>query len=308
MTTMQKRAAAALAMALLVGAAAAPSLADPAPTGAMSDRSTETTSDQPNFVPSTVTLDARDVQVETGVQQIRDNATSYRAWTTPTLVRYGLNDRVELRVLSSAATHIRTLTSVDKGFSDVAIGFKGGFPTPATSPLRAAWMIDAALPTGSQAVRTPGVRPSAALTLAWQLPNHTSFGGFAGARADEDVTHQRFTNGLAGVNVTHDWNTRLKTFAELDARSITTVSRGGKQMMWNLGAGWAPLEATQLNAAVGFGLKDNDPDFSWSLGLTRRFTPHVPGALSHNSKDSKDDKSTKGDATPSASTESTDGK
>lgn len=290
------RVAVGFAMASLVCAAAVPARAD--------EPSPPVTTDSPNFVPSTRAVETGDLQIETGVQQLRDGSgpTLLRAWTTPTTLRFGLEHQTEFRVTTDAASHVRTLGTVDKGFSDIALGIKGVVPGSFDPRFSAAWVVDAALPTGSQALRTPGVRPSVALTLGWQLPHATSLRGVGGVRMDEDLDHQRFANGLLGVNVTRAWNARFQTFGELDARAIRSNSRGGKLMMWNVGAGWAPLAGTQLDAAMGFGLKDNDPDFAWTLGITRRFTPHVPGALSHNQQKKKDD------ATPSASTESTDGK
>ena len=39
------------------------------------------------------------------------------------------------------------------------------------------------------------------------------------------------------------------------------------------------LPGTQLDATTGWGIKDNDTDFQWKLGFSRRFRAPSPGAM-----------------------------
>ena len=256
----------------------------PAPESVASDNAIVT--DRPTFVASTTTVGEHNIQIETGVQRIQDgeDLNLLRTWTTPTLIRLGTPRGYELRVQTEAFTRVRTIAGASNGMADLELGVKGQVPGSLDPRLSLAWMAQALVPTGSERFRTAydGVRPSLRLAAAWQLPQQTSVGVMPGIRWDQDAANERFFTGMLGVNVARVWNPRLRSYAEMTAREIREQTRGGKNMVWDVGSAWHVQPDTQLDAAVGFGLKDNDTDLIWTVGLSRRFTPSVPGTLGSN--------------------------
>jgi hypothetical protein len=258
------------------------SLATPGLAAAVADEFIVT--DRPAFVVSTRTVDANTVQVETSVERSQDgeDANLFRTWTTPTLLRYGLKHQMEIRLESDFISHVRYDTEVTNGVSDISLGLKGTSPRSFNPNLTMAWMVDALLPTGTEDIGGNGVRPSVRLAADWQFPNQTSLGVMPGCRADRDDTGDWYPTGMLGVNVAHNWNPRVRAYAEMSARTIRSDNRGGKNVVWDLGGAWRVSPDTQLDGSVGFGLKENDTDLIWTLGLSRRFTPRALGAGGHH--------------------------
>lgn len=290
----------ALSLAMLVLAFAAPL--------ALADSASNTISidpDLPGTVGSTTLVGEGNVQVETSLARTQDGSgTAFmRAWSTPTLLRLGMPN-YEVRLSTDAYSHVRTYNSLNTGVSDVTLGLKGVVPQTLDKDLSLSVIVQAGLPSGAQQVRNKGVRPELQFVGAWQLPNQNSIGAVAGVRSEVDFNDQRFPTGVLGMDFTHTWNPVFSTYAEVAARQIRGASRGGKNMMWALGAGWRAMQGTQLDATAGWGLKDNDTDMAFTLGISRRFHPPAPGQWSHKQEqkqEQKPDQTTQ--TTPSATTE-----
>ncbi len=250
-----------------------------------------------SVVPGTSLIGEGNVQLEANVARASDGqgTAMTRAWSTPTLVRLGMPN-YEVRVLSSGYSRLRTYSSVDNGMADFQVGIKGVMPQTFDRDLSMAVVLQAGLPGGSSQFKQTGFRPELQLVSAWQLPNANSISGVAGISSNVDNKGDRYPNGILGLNFAHGWNPRVSTYAEVAGREIRTASRGGKNMQWSLGGAWKAMPGTQLNASAGWGIKDNDTDFAWKLGVSRRFRPPSPGAMSK-----KEDKQP--EPTPSATTE-----
>jgi hypothetical protein len=282
----------ALCLAALLAVAAPAALADTA------GIDPDFRSDQRGFVPSTGLAGEGNVQVETGVAGLQDGtgSASLDAWSTPTVLRFGMPSNYEVRLQSAAYSHVRTPSTVNSGMSDLMVGIKTIVPQSYAHQVSLAALIQATFPSGSSQIKSNGVRPEFQLIGEWRLPNATSIGGVAGMRSDVDVNDNRYPTGVLGMNLNHTWSERFDTYAEFTGREIRTAQYGGKNMVWGLGGAWHALPSTQINASVGWGLKDNDTDTAWAIGITQRFRPPTPGALTHKH-------SPKTDETPSASTE-----
>lgn len=283
----------ALGLALLMGSLVA--------TVAVAGPSGETSVTEPDFasdVPGTGLISEGNVQLEANVARASDGKGTEmtRAWTTPTLLRLGMPN-YEFRVQSSGYSRTRTYNSTNHGLSAFSVGVKGVLPQTYDRDLSLAVVLQAGLPSGSTHFEHKGVRPEFQLIGAWQLPNANSVGGVAGISAEVDnVTGDRFPNAILGVNFAHSWNPRVSTYTEIAGREIRSASRGGKNLQYSLGGAWRAMPGTQLNASAAWGLKDNDTDFTWKLGVSRRFRPPSPGSMSK-----KED--TQPQETPSATTE-----
>ncbi len=282
----------ALGLALLMGSLAA--------TVALAGPSGESSVTEPDFasdVPGTALIGEGNVQLEANVARASDGKGTEmtRAWSTPTLVRLGMPN-YEFRVQSAGYSRLRTYNSVDNGMSDFSVGVKGVLPQTYDRDLSVAVVLQAGLPGGSSQFKQKGVRPEFQLISAWQLPNANSVAGVAGISSEVDNNGDRFANGILGVNFAHSWNPRVSTYTEVAGREIRSASRGGKNLQWSLGGAWKALPGTQLNASAAWGLKDNDTDFAWKLGVSRRFRPPSPGSMSKKEE-------AQPEQTPSATTE-----
>ena len=248
-------------------------------------------------VPGTSLVGQGNVQLEANVARASDGqgAAMTRVWSTPTLLRLGMPN-YEIRVQSSVYSRVRTYNSVNNGMSDLTLGIKGMIPQSYDRDLSLAVVLQAGLPSGSKQFKQDGVRPEVQFLGAWQLPHDNAVSGIAGLRSDVDNGGGRFATGVLGMNFAHTWNPRVTTYGEVAAREIRTAARGGKNMMLGMGAAWRAMPGTQLDATAGWGIKDNDTDFQWKLGFSRRFRPPSPGAMSK--KDEKPQVET-----PSATTE-----
>ena len=248
-------------------------------------------------VANTSLIGEGDMQVETSVARTQDgDGTAFsRVWSTPTLLRFGMPN-YELRVSTPAYARVRTFSGLATGMADVTLGLKGIVPQSWDKDLSLALLVQASLPSGSQLVRNKGVRPEMQVLGAWALPSENVIRATAGVRADVDAADLRYPTGVLGLNFTHTWNPAFFTYGELAARQIRSAKNGGKNTMFGFGAGWRPMAATQLDATAAWGVKDNDTDMAFTLGISRRFHPPAPGQWGHK-------QDTQPETPPSASTE-----
>lgn len=280
-------------VALSVAFAAPAALADPAGNDPVMN------SDQRGFVPTSGLAGEGNIQVETGVSGAEDGTgtSSTTAWSTPTVLRFGMPNNYEIRLQSAAYSHVHTSSATTAGMADLMVGMKTILPQTYVRQVSLAALIQATFPSGSEQLKNNGVRPEFQLIGQWRLPNDNAISGFAGLRSDVDQTdNSRYPTGMLGVNYSHTWSSRFDTYAEVAGREIRTAQYGGKNMMWDVGGAWRALPTTEINGLIGYGLKDNDTDMTWKIGISQRFRPPAPGALSH-----KEPKKT--DETPSATTE-----
>ena len=282
----------ALCLATLVLAFAAPlALAG------SSGNSTPIGPDLPGAIGTPTLVGQGNMQVETSVAGTQDgDGTAYtRVWSTPTLLRFGMPN-YEIRVTAAPYSRVRTYSEVNTGRADMTLGIKGVVPQNWDKDLALAVLVQAGLPSGSAEIKNKGVRPELQLVGSWQLANQNVVGAIAGVRSDVDNNDERYPTGVLGMNFTHTWNAAFTTYGEVAARQIRAASRGGKNIMYGLGTGWRAWPATQIDATAGWGLKDNDTDMHFTLGVSRRFHPPSPGQWGH-----KPDTETV--ETPSATTE-----
>jgi len=260
---------------------------------------TGTDPDQSTFVPGTSLVGQGNVQVELGVAQAKDgDGTSYmRAWTTPMLLRIGTPSTYEFRVQTNAYKRLRTYSAVESGMGDLTLGFKAAVPQNMNQNMSIAFVGQAAVPSGSETLNNHGFRPEVQLIGKLQMPNSNSLGAIAGLKYDMDQNDTRYKSATLAGNASHTWNAKWASYVEGGIEPWTNASRGGKNLMVNVGSSWCPMPASQLNATVGFGLKDNDTNLAWTVGYSRRFSPSAIKTYGH--KQDKDDSS----KTPSASSE-----
>jgi hypothetical protein len=237
------------------------------------------TTDRPDFVESSDVVGKGRFQIETSVAIERDQANfrKDRTLTTPTLLRFGVSDTVELRLETEGRTLYKSENSLTgatfetRGYSDLSAGLKwhvqdghGGSPS-------IAWLLHADLDSGSAPFQGNGIRPSLRLVTEWELPNDFSLGVMPGIIYDKTDDGQRFYNGVFGVVLGKAWNTRFRTFVEIAAPQIASAKYGGSMATFDVGAAYLLSNLCQIDLAYYRGINENAPDSRWSIGLSKKF-------------------------------------
>jgi hypothetical protein len=191
--------------------------------------------------------------------------------TTPTLLRYGLGDSLELRVETDGRTHAWSAAGGNaRGYADTELGIKWHVADAHGSAPSVGVLAHVALPTGSAAFRGEGVRPSLRVSSEWDLPAELSLGVMPGIAAETSDDGRRFTKGIFAVSLGKAWTAQLHGFVELAAPRIARARDGGNQFGVDAGLAYLPSENCQVDFSVGHGLNRRTPELSWNVGVSFR--------------------------------------
>lgn len=229
--------------------------------------------DRPDFVESSATVGAGVLQLETSAATdwTAVGSATERTVATPTLFRFGVSGRVELRVESDAYTRAsRTGTESVDGFSDAALGLKWHAADARGLRPSTALLLHADLPSGSRAFRTDGVRPSLRVVGEWELPAGFALGVMPGIVYDVDALGDRQWVTLFGATVGKPVSESLRFFVEFTGEALPI---GGVPAVTELDMGTALLlsKDVQLDLSTGFGLSKGAADHALAIGFSRRF-------------------------------------
>jgi len=235
--------------------------------------------DRPDFVESSDVVGRGRFQIETGYLSERtqaDGVTS-RTVTTPTLLRLGVNDAIELRVETDGYVR-NTLqdangTQRERGFSDVSLGVKWRVQEgdEAAGKPGLAWLLHVDVDSGSPAFRGQGLRPSLRGVAEWDLPNGFSVGVMPGLLIDKNAEGRRFAAGIFAVTVSKEWAPGWHGFVELAGQQLAAKKNGGAVVTFDTGVSYLVTESMQVDFAIARGLTSDSPDFQWGLGFSIRF-------------------------------------
>jgi hypothetical protein len=234
--------------------------------------------DRPDFVESSDVVGQGRVQIETSValERYRAGGVSTRTVSSPTLLRIGIGDSVELRVESEG--RVRAVTRVagaavttDNGYADTALGIKWhAFDARGALP-SVGLLLHADFDSGSAPFRAPGKGGSLRLAAEWDLPGEYALGIMPGLATQRNDDGRRFTAGIFGIVLGKAWNERLRTFVEYSAPRIARARDGGSVNTVDVGAAYLLADTVQIDTALSRGLNRNTPDWSWSAGLSIKF-------------------------------------
>ncbi|QNA88600.1 transporter [Massilia sp. Dwa41.01b] len=131
-------------------------------------------------------------------------------------------------------------------------------------------LVGAELPTGSQALRGVGVRPSLRVVGEWELPGEMQLGVMPGVAVLHERDAERTSYGLLGIALEKSFDARLRGFAELALPHIARSRHGGTEASVGLGAAWLLSKDCQLDTMFSRGLNHRTPYASWTVGLSFR--------------------------------------
>jgi len=236
--------------------------------------------DRPDVVESSQVVGKGRVQIETSVQWERQRGDGARVETlsTPTLLRIGAGERLELRVETDGRQRIRSSDSagVDRvsGYADSAVGIKWHVADQQGEGLAGrpsmAWLVHADLPSGSRVLRGHGVRPSLRLAAEWELGDGYGVGVMPGVALESDEAGKRYGFGILAATLGKEFNERVRGFVELAASQIARAAHGGTEATFDTGLTYLINKDCQLDLALARGLNRRSPDLRLGAGLSVR--------------------------------------
>lgn len=163
--------------------------------------------DRPDFVESSQVVGPGRFQVEWGFARERSDDASgarLRIDSTPTLLRLGVSDTLELRIETDGYQRSRSEASAplrvtrERGVADTSLGVKWHMQDgdQATGRPAIAWLLHVDVDTGSAAFRGSGLRPSLRVVGEWELADELSVGAMGGFAVDRNPDSGRFAAGI----------------------------------------------------------------------------------------------------------------
>ncbi len=216
--------------------------------------------DRPDFTASAVTVPVGAIQFEGGLT-FQDAGVDALIFGEP-LIRYGLRDRLELRVEVPSIVSLDDPVD-DTGLSDLSVGFKYELG-PSQNGWDMAVLGHLSLPTGGDKFSSDTIDPSAifvasrAISTRWSLATQAR-----GAIVGDDNDAVLETAGVFTYAIAQD----LSGFAGLSVRFQDNVDTG---VTLQTGVTRLIQELLQVDVHLGFGLTDTAPDFFIGAGIAYR--------------------------------------
>ncbi|BDT58485.1 hypothetical protein MasN3_19790 [Massilia varians] len=232
-------------------------------------------SDRPDFVESSKVVGKGRFQFEAGllVERERNAGTRERTLSTPTLLRFGIADTLELRVETDGRMNRHSTEegrrTTAAGYGDTALGLSwhvldGGEGRPSMAVL-----VSAEFDSGSRAFRGDGVRPALRVVGEWELSKEMTLGVMPGIGVERDEGG-RYRYGMLGVALEKEFGQRWSGFAEVALPHIARSRHGGTEASFDIGAAYLLSKDVQLDAMLSRGLNSRTPDVAFTVGLSIR--------------------------------------
>ena len=238
----------------------------------------EIATDRPDFVESALTVPRHHFQFETSAAVVDDDSGGVEStlWITPTLLRYGLFDRWELRLETAGYASVEEKTGSnttldESGWSDVALGVKWHTADGHDALPAQAWLLHTDLDTGQGVFKGRGVRASLRWVGEWDFQGIQAFGLMAGYASNKDDLDERYGAGVFGAVLGQQWTAKFRSFFELAAPQIASDEHGGDVATLDIGVAYLLRPNWQLDGAVYIGITDETPDVLYTIGLSALF-------------------------------------
>lgn len=236
--------------------------------------------DRPGIADGSTLVGPRKFQVETGVQteQHKDGDNHTRLVYTPTLLRYGLDNRYELRVESLGYQNARysapaTDTMTTDGYSPVSLGVKVHFQDskPSTHNLSLGTILRVFPASGSSDFRTHHATGDLRLVADWTLSPLWNINPNVGVGFYEDGTGKTYTSFLLPITVNYNVTPQLTFFAE-PALATPEQHSGGTSLIYDGGVTYIFSGNNQLDFSIGTGASGQTPPHPFvGFGFSHRF-------------------------------------
>ncbi|MBI4126300.1 MAG: transporter [Deltaproteobacteria bacterium] len=235
-------------------------------------------SDRPDTAEASYTVGKYRLQVETSFALTHDRAAGVttRAYNFPTLLRFGLNEWLEVRAEGDTLQfQTETGAGTTTGFTDTSFGAKVHLQENEGIAPSVGILAHVALPTGRDAFSTNTVEPEAKVAMDWELPQDFSLGTNVGLDLPaQDAAGDKYLRFLYAVALNHPfpwWRSEQFRFFIEFAGAEPTVSGKDGEHTFDAGLAYFITPNVQVDTFMNVGLTDAAPDFATGLGLCMRF-------------------------------------
>ena len=222
------------------------------------------TTDRPDFVDAPEVVGKGRIQMETGILQSKE------ARSTPTLLRVGVTDDLELRLESEGRLTDRSDPARARGWGDAAASFKWQLREGEAGAPSVGLIVQADFATGSSGFKGNGTRPSFRVPIEWELPHDLELGVMPGYYLDRDEFGRHVSTGQFGVTLAKNLGERAYTFVEVATPRIARARDGGTTASFDFGGGYSFTRDLHVDAGVMLGLNRRTPDLAFTVGLSVR--------------------------------------
>jgi len=229
--------------------------------------------DRPDFVESSLTVGKRVFQYETSAATdwTTSAGVTARAIATPTLLRYGITNSLELRIETDGFYHAGIDgAEFETGMADAAFGLKWHAADAAGAVPSLAFLLHGDVPTGSAAFRGIGIRPSLRTVGEWALPGDFALGIMPGVAYDPNGGAGQQWTAILGATVGRPVSDRLRFFVEYAAEQLPTSENGGTVALFDVGSAFLITNNVQLDLSYRHGLTELASDHSFAIGFSQR--------------------------------------
>jgi hypothetical protein len=238
----------------------------------------ELVTDRPDVSESSEVVGPGRVQIETSVQSLSDRSAGGRArlTNTPTLLRVGVSEQLELRVETDGYSRLQADAAPPlraSGMADTSLGLKWHMQDGDEDDFvpSVAWLFDAEFASGAREFRGQGIRPTLRVVAEWELPNGWSVGAMPGVFSDSDEAGGRYTGGLLALVLGKEFTPRFRGFVEFAAEQLAASRHGGNVTSLDAGVAWVLTKDLQLDFSMSRGLSRTATDSTWAIGLSVRY-------------------------------------
>lgn len=238
----------------------------------------EIETDRPDITESPSVVDVGRFQIETSIQlELDQDGPDTENWFTPTLLRYGMMENLELRVetdgLSYEDVDVPGAGGSTWGYSPFEIGAKYRFHEGGETWMEPEMAVlgHIGLPTGSSVFDEDDVTGQVLLLMGWEPADNWDIEGNLGLLYDVDDQEDEFFSGFASASALYRFNDRLKAFGEI-AYQGPESSEDSHGVILDTGVLYLLSDDMQVDMAIGAGIAgDETPDFFWTTGFSMRF-------------------------------------
>lgn len=235
--------------------------------------------DRPDILTAPEVVGRGRFQIETGGLVERKDApdTRTRTASTPTLLRLGVSDSLELRVETAGYVRERETTfstgatSYATGYADASFGVKWQMQKAGSGAPGIGWILQAEAPIGSSGVGRGGVRPAVIGLFDWEVTPRLEASVNAGFKWDRDDEGRRYLAPSAGAGLMFAITDRVGVGAEVVARQLASKRHGGNDVVADVHAVYLLTRNVQVDALAGRGLTHDSPKYLFGAGISARF-------------------------------------
>lgn len=227
-------------------------------------------SDRPGIGDGVSIVPKNGFQLETGLEMARFQPGSDYVFSQNTLpialLRYGLSDKVELRLIQSYYfTDMPKLTGdySNNGFSNISIGSKLKLTENADNGIQTAALLELIVPTGSKDVASNKFYVSLRYLHSWDFSERGNLNSNIGAYWAEEQAIGLTYSFAVGYAVNDKWGVFIEPFGDFYQFEDFSISIDG-------GVTYLINSRMQVDASVGTGLNNDfyfiGLGFSWLIG------------------------------------------